>query len=112
MHSTSVFVAGLMVLSLAEAGHAAPPPNANPAFSDWFGSLIDPDTTAPCCSVADCRIVEHRIVRDHFEVEVEGRWVGIPEEKVLHRTDNPTGQAVLCSSKALGILCFVPGVGT
>lgn len=112
MHSAPVFMVGLMVLSLARAGHTAPPPKSNPAFGEWFGSLIDPDTTVPCCSIADCRMVEHRIVQDHFEAEVEGRWVGIPEGKVLRRTDNPTGQAVLCWSKALGVLCFVPGVGT
>jgi hypothetical protein len=112
MHLSPVFVAGSMVLSFAGAGHTAPPPNANPAFSAWFESLIDPDTSVPCCSLSDCRMVEHRMARDHFEVEVEGQWVSIPEEKVLHRTDNPTGQAVLCWSKALGIMCFVPGAGT
>lgn len=112
MHLSSVFVASSMVLSFAGVGHSAPPPNANPAFSAWFGSLVDPNTNAPCCSLSDCRTVEHRMARDHFEVEVEGRWVSVPEEKVLHRTDNPTGQAVLCWSRALGILCFVPGAGT
>ena len=112
MHLSPVFVAGLIVLSFAGASHSAPSPDANPASGAWFGSLVDPDTNAPCCSLSDCRMVEHRMGRDHFEVEVEGHWVSVPEEKVLHRADNPTGQAVLCWSRALGILCFVPGTGT
>lgn len=112
MHLSHWFVAVMLVHSSAGSAFAAPPPDANPAFGAWFSSLVDPETNAPCCSLTDCRTVEHRMARDHFEVEVEGHWLSVPVEKILHRTDNPTGQAVLCWSKMLGILCFIPGAGS
>lgn len=112
MHRSFWLLAVMMALAPAGSALAAPPPNANPAFSAWFGSLTDPETSVPCCSLTDCRMVEHRRVGDHFEAEVEGHWLSVPIEKVLHRTDNPTGQAVLCWSRVLGVLCFVPGAGT
>ncbi len=112
MHLYFGIAAAAMALLTAGNGYAAPPPNANPAFADWFDSLVDPDTNASCCSRADCRTVEHRMALDHFEARLGDRWVSIPPDKILYRTDNPTGQAVLCWSKVLGILCFVPGAGT
>jgi hypothetical protein len=40
---------------------AAPPPNASGQYHDWFRSLTGPGTTyTPCCSIADCRMVESR----------------------------------------------------
>lgn len=112
MHLSSGIATVTIALLAVGTSSAAPPPNANPAFSDWFNSLVDPDLNVSCCSRTDCRTVEDRMARDHFEVRVGDRWLSVPPDKVLHRTDNPTGQAVLCWSKVLGILCFVPGAGT
>jgi hypothetical protein len=89
---------------------AKPPPGAT-ANSLWFESLEDPETTLSCCDEADCRVVDDRIAGDHYEVLVRGAWIAVPAGKMLHRTDNPTGRAVLCWSPAFGIMCFVPGLG-
>ena len=35
-----------------------------------------------------------------------------PNEKILHKSNNPTGSAVACYLPWMGILCFVPGAGT
>jgi hypothetical protein len=48
---------------------------------------------------------------DHHEAFVQGAWLPVPEEKIVHRRDNPTGQAILCWHPDLGIMCFVPGPG-
>lgn len=109
MKLTLAKLAVVIIGAGAGASHAAPPPNPDPGLSRWFGDLVDPDTGIPCCDETDCRVVEERVTNDHFEVLLEGRWHTVPAEKVLRRRENPIGRAVLCYSKALGIMCFVPG---
>lgn len=60
------------------SAHAAPPPDADGRYHDWFRSLIVPGSlSTPCCTVADCRMVasrwndqtghyEARVIRDVF----------------------------------------------
>src|SRR4051812_43641866 len=99
----------LFALSLLPPGALAkPPPNPDPNLSSWFQSLADPETTLPCCDEADCRPIDDRIARDHYEVLLGHVWTRVPDERIVHRTDNPTGRAILCWSKALGIMCFIP----
>jgi hypothetical protein len=43
---------------------------------------------------------------------IEGRWLPIPPDKILDRTDNPTGRAVVCYTPTLGIMCFIRGPET
>src|SRR5689334_780969 len=41
--------------------NAAPPPDASGQYRDWFRSLTIPGSTnTPCCTVADCRMVDSR----------------------------------------------------
>ncbi len=51
-----------------------------------------PGTGISCCSIADCRQTDYRAAGDHYEALVQGRWISVPPEKVLDRTDNPTGR--------------------
>jgi hypothetical protein len=88
---------------------AAPPPNADPALATWFRSLKTPNGTA-CCDVADCRRASSRMTPTGYEVRIDGQWIPVPWERVLRRTDNPTGEAVVCSPPTeVGtiIFCFV-----
>jgi hypothetical protein len=51
----------LLMATQIAAAQAAPPPDAGGAFADWFRSLTVPGTQgAPCCTIADCRMVEAR----------------------------------------------------
>lgn len=98
----------LAVLLLgAGAAGADPPPNADPALAPWFRSLLQPGTSISCCSVADCRATEYRIEGDHYEALIGDTWFVVPPDKVLERTDNPTGRAVVCWTPQRGIVCFV-----
>jgi hypothetical protein len=90
---------------------ARPPTDARPSFSEWFRSLLDPETSLPCCNEADYRTVASRVVIDHYEVLIDTAWVAVPAERIVRRADNPTGHAVLCWTPVLGIMCFVPGPG-
>lgn len=111
MHRSKISLAGVAFVCLAGSAEGRPPANPDPSFSAWFQSLDDPETTLPCCDEADCRPVEDRIATDHYEVLISGAWTAVPDGKIIRRHDNPTGRAILCYSKALGIMCFVPGPG-
>jgi hypothetical protein len=106
----------ILVLSGA-AADARPPENADPALAPWFQSLRDPTTGAGCCSQADCRPVEFRVVGNHYEVligkqygaEVQPHWEAVEPDHVLQKTDNPTGRAIACWVPYMTprVLCFV-----
>jgi hypothetical protein len=92
---------------LAASAAAAPPQNADPALAPWFRSLLQPGTAMSCCALADCRPAEYRIKTDHYEVLLGGHWLAVPPDKILQRTDNPTGHAIVCWTPQRGIMCFV-----
>jgi len=100
----AIFFTGLL---LATAAAAQPPPNADPTLAPWFRSLLQPGTQISCCSLADCRETEYRINADRYEALVGGNWLSVPPEKILQRTDNPTGHAIVCWTPQRGIMCFV-----
>ena len=55
------FIWFLALLHIGMSARAAPPPDASGQFSDWFRSLMVPGIPgAPCCTMADCRMVEAR----------------------------------------------------
>lgn len=86
---------------------AAPPENADPALSQWFRSLRQPGTGISCCSMADCRTTEYRVIANGYEALIDGTWRTVPPDRVLDHTDNPTGRAVVCYLPSKGVLCFV-----
>jgi len=101
-----LLVGGLLLVYPALA---APPPDADPSMAPWFRGLHVPGTGTSCCSIADCRPVDSRIIGGHYEVYVEGKWLVVPKDLILQREDNPTGRAVVCWTPTAGILCFVRG---
>ncbi len=106
-------LAGLLACAmLAAPSRAAPPPDADPAMAPWFNSLRQPGSGISCCSIADCRPVDYRVVDKHYEAYIEGEWRPVPPDKVLTRADNPTGRAIVCWTKLSGIMCFVRGPET
>ena len=107
-------------------GHAAPPHDQpiDPVMHDWFQSLKQPNTGSGCCSIADCRPYDSRIVNDHYEILFNNRWYLVPQEVVLHR-ENKAGTAIACMRTRWNfdfsppppdfdptIMCFVPGPET
>jgi hypothetical protein len=116
---------------------AAPPPDGSieqkslGGFDHWFRSQTG--SYGPCCSLADGRIVEWRIVNDHYEVTFvhpelidsspapqPGKYYQVDDKAVLHG-DNPTGYAIAWwahipvhrDDVLVGhIRCFIPQTGT
>lgn len=100
----------LMLLTIAVPARSAPPADADPSLVPWFESLQRPDGAGSCCATTDCRRVQSRLGRGGYEVFLDGLWVKIPSNRVLHR-ENPTGEAVVCARGHL-IFCFVPAPET
>jgi hypothetical protein len=102
-----------MALSLAAGTAVArPPPNADMSLAPWFQGLRQPGTGISCCSIADCRQTDARINGSHYEAMIDGAWLPVPADKILERTDNPTGRAIICYTPSLGIMCFIRGPET
>jgi hypothetical protein len=97
---------GLAFLGTAGTAAAAPPPDPDPALAAWFDSLKQPGTGARCCSIADCRPSPYQQTAEGYRVLMNGRWRDIPPDKILQKTGNPTGEAIVCSIDGQ-ILCFV-----
>lgn len=98
-----------LALAIAVPALAAPPPDADPTLAPWFRGLRVPGTGTSCCSMADCRPAELRVVDGHYEVLIEGKWLPVPQDLILPDQQNPTGRAVVCWTRSAGILCFVRG---
>jgi hypothetical protein len=109
-------------LVLAAPALAAPPPNADPAFSSWFESLRVPGTRIGCCSIADCRPVKYRQIGDHYEImpmreqfpslpdNMIGQWAPVSPAAILNNQFNPTGSAIACLfdlNGTLNVTCFI-----
>lgn len=103
------FVLAWMVIALSAvvlSSHAAPPPGSSGQYHDWYSKLLQPDTGMSCCSISDCRHEPWRQTSDGYDVFIDGEWVRIPDDKILKRTDNPTGEAVTCHAGKT-IFCFI-----
>jgi len=101
------FVLGAAGVILAASAFAEPPPDADESLAPWYQSLRQPGSGISCCSLADCRTTDYRTDGSNYEALIDGQWLIVPEDKVLQRTDNPTGRAVVCWTPARGIMCFV-----
>ena len=102
-----------LVLILTAAAPEGTDPNSG--ISEWYRGLRQPDTNMGCCSIADCRPVQYRIVGDSYEFLLDDRfsgvhepkWVPVPAQRILDHTPNPTGSAVACWEPQSGVRCFV-----
>ena len=98
---------GAVLILFVGSASAAPPPDSNLQYKDWFESLRQPGTMALCCSISDCRMTAYRTDAEGYEVPINNRWVRVPPDKVLNRIANPTGRGVVCYTPPENILCFV-----
>jgi hypothetical protein len=110
-----------LLTSWADQARAAPPAGADPELAPWFRNLRQPQNNLSCCDRSDCRSVRYRVVDGRFQAFIGSEfarwqnppytWVDVPENSVLHRHDNPTGEGVACWAGAQ-IICFVEGTGS
>ena len=103
------------LLSLSSGSMAHQPGDE---FADWFQSLKVPGTQrirnpadALCCSPErDCQTTDYETDGSRYWIKAEGERIQVPPDKILQRTDNPTGRAVACLRHFNGhpvVHCFV-----
>jgi len=91
------------LLSITEA-FGRPPENADSALAPWFQGQAIPGLGVSCCSQADGRAVDFRIVGDHYEAYLTKKafpdaidrdhWEPVPQNALLEHQNNPTGRAI------------------
>jgi hypothetical protein len=90
----SIPLLGLFLVAVS--AHAAPPPDANGQFRDWFRSLRVPGLPdAPCCTLADCRMVEARWNdgTQHYEAMVAREaFVSVPGKPISSQQEDAAVQ--------------------
>jgi hypothetical protein len=114
-------IVGGAILCSGVPACAEPPEGADMSLAPWFKSLRQPRTNQSCCDMSDCRRVQYRTAGDHFQAFIGSEfprwsnapfaWVDVPNENVLHRRDNPTGEGIACWFQGQ-VLCFIEGDGT
>jgi hypothetical protein len=63
---------------------------------DFYERLIRKDTKTSCCNLADCRPTSARMVGDHYEVQVDGVWMSVPQD-AIQNVSAPDGGAHVCA---------------
>lgn len=103
---------GLLVLSTAAMAHDS----HGPVLSDDYWHSLQAEDHSPCCGnphedateLGDAQVVAKG---DHYEVEISGQWVRVPNEKIVHKP-NLAGHALVWPYWINGqpyIRCFMPG---
>jgi hypothetical protein len=109
----SAIVTTLLLLSSASTAH-----QPGVEFADWFRSLKVPGIERPlnpqdasCCSPErDCQTTDYETDGGRYWIKAEGERIEVSPDKILQRTDNPTGRAVACLRHYNGhpvVHCFV-----
>ncbi|HEY7578144.1 MAG TPA: hypothetical protein VH855_11165 [Acetobacteraceae bacterium] len=87
----------IVVFHVGASAFAAPPPEADGRFRDWFRSLTLPGSpNVKCCSIADCRMVEARWNQQtqHYEAKVlREAFSNALQHSPLYQGDNEAFQA-------------------
>jgi hypothetical protein len=87
--------------------------NVPPDVRAWFKGVKSP-TGIPCCDIADGHPTDYDMRENRYWVPINGQWIAVPPEAVVHDEGNPTGDAVVWYTVYNGtayIRCFVPGGG-
>ena len=63
--------------------------------SGFYDQLFQKDGSS-CCNHTDCRPTQSRMVGNHYEVKLDGRWVPVRKDKIIHAVA-PDGGAHVCA---------------
>ena len=78
---------------------------------EFYSKLNRNDGQGTCCNLMDCRPTQSRMVGDHYEVKVDGKWTPVPNDKI-NNVVAPDGGAHVCAPRQVGpnkgvIFCVV-----
>lgn len=107
--------AAILAVQPAVAHDLDPHPNVSPEVQAWVESLKNQSGVA-CCATADGwrpQAVEWDFDRKGYRVQIEGKWVDVGDEAVIHGP-NKLGHAEVWYYHVDGqpkVRCFLPGEG-
>jgi hypothetical protein len=52
-------------------------------------------TGLPCCDIADGHPTDYDMRENTYWVPINGEWMKVPQDAVVHDEGNPTGEAVV-----------------
>jgi hypothetical protein len=105
------------ILAMASAS-AAPPPNADEEYKEFYHGLRVPNGYSGCCDESDCRPVQSRATKEGWKVFVDketfgetapDNWVLVPEKSIIvnpPKARRPV-DAIVCWVN-FKVLCFTP----
>lgn len=84
---------------------------AEPSRSEWFKSLMMPNSTTSCCDISDCKMTPAEWKDGQWHVKVWGYDRVVPPEKILKSPKSIDGEAYVCAvigGATAAIRCFIP----
>src|SRR5262249_20035397 len=95
----SAVVVFLCTNAVAQEGHYG---LGHDKWHESFYSTLKRDDGGSCCNLMDCRPTQSRMIGDHYEVKVDGRWMPVPSNKI-NNVIAPDGGAHVCAPKQEGV---------
>lgn len=106
-----LLLAGALTLASLSAALAKDTGEFTHIPQDLRNKFFHDPTIQACCSEADGHPATWRASPEGYEVLIEGEWMHVPPNAVLHRKDNPTGDSIIWFGYRDGkpfIRCFIP----
>src|SRR6266568_830307 len=69
---------------------------------EFYSKLNRNDGKGTCCNLMDCRPTQSRMVGDHYEVKVDGKWTPVPNDRI-NNVVAPDGGAHVCAPPQEGL---------
>ena len=95
----SAVVVFLCTNAVAQEGHYG---LGHDKWHESFYSTLKRNDGGSCCNLMDCRPTQSRMIGDHYEVKVDGRWMPVPSNKI-NNVIAPDGGAHVCAPKQEGV---------
>lgn len=109
-----LFLAGALALAFvthAQAFDNGQYESVSPEIREWYRSMQRP-AGGSCCDIADGHSTTWRGSKDGgYEVQIDGKWLPVPQDSVILNKENPTGEAIVWYVKRgdmYYIMCFIP----
>ena len=114
------FLAALIVCALVALGYGiAKAQDHHPLHRDFYRQWLQPGTNKSCCNarvmawgqeIGDCEPTQAEVRAGQWYawLRQEGRWLPIPDHRILRERNPNIFDGHLCWRPEEGVICFVP----
>jgi hypothetical protein len=93
------FLLGSSIVTTAQEGHHGV--GHEQWHASFYSTLMRKDGNGSCCNLSDCSPTQSRMVGNHYEVMIEGKWTPVPQSVIQNRSA-PDAGAHVCAPKQEG----------